>query len=82
MNVLHSTTLLSEMRTDGELARKWNSINWESVTESVNRLQTRIAKAVQKEKWNLVKHRFRTQTNAWSISDERFHYTKRVQAVP
>lgn len=55
MNVLFSTTPQSEKHTDRELARKWNSIYWKKVTESVNRLQTRIAKAVLEKKWNLVK---------------------------
>ena len=55
MNVQHSITPQSEKRTDRDLARKWNSIDWKSVEEFVNRLQTRIAKAVQKEQWNLVK---------------------------
>ncbi len=70
MNVLHSTTPLSEKRTDRELSRKWNSINWKSVKESVNRLQTRIAKALLEEKWNLVKDfsicsHIRTTLNYW-----------------
>lgn len=55
MNVLHSKTPLCEKRTDKTLARKWDSINWKEVKEAVNRLQTRIAKAVQEGKWNLVK---------------------------
>lgn len=55
MDVLHSKTPLCEKRTDRTLAREWNSINWKEANESVNRLQTRIAKAVQEGKWNLVK---------------------------
>ena len=55
MNVLHSNTLLCEKRTNRDLARKWNLINWRKVKESVNRLQTRIAKAVLEGRWNLVK---------------------------
>jgi RNA-directed DNA polymerase len=55
MNVQHSITPQSEKRTDRDLTRKWTSIDWKSVEEFVNRLQTRIAKAVQEEKWNLVK---------------------------
>jgi RNA-directed DNA polymerase len=55
MNVLHSKTPQSEKHTDRTLASKWNSIDWKDVKESVNRLQTRIAKAVQEEQWNLVK---------------------------
>ncbi len=55
MNVLISTTPSCEKHTDRALARKWNSVNWKVVKESVNRLQARIAKAVQEGKWNLVK---------------------------
>lgn len=55
MKVLHSKTPLCEKRTDRTLARKWNCINWKEVKVAVNRLQTRIAKAVQEGKWNLVK---------------------------
>ena len=46
MNVLHSITLQDEKRTDKELATQWNSIHWKVVKDTVNRLQTRIAKAV------------------------------------
>lgn len=55
MNVLHSKTPLCEKHTDRTLTSRWNSINWKEVKETVNRLQTRIAKAVKEEKWNLVK---------------------------
>ena len=55
MNVLISTTPSCEKHTGRALARKWNSVNWKVVKESVNRLQARIAKAVQEGKWNLVK---------------------------
>ena len=55
MKVLHSKTPFCEKRTDRTLARKWNSINWKEVKEAVNRLQTRIEKAVQDGKCNLVK---------------------------
>ncbi|MFA7304831.1 MAG: reverse transcriptase N-terminal domain-containing protein, partial [Methanoregula sp.] len=33
-------------RTDKDLALQWNSIHWKVVKDTVNRLQTRIAKAV------------------------------------
>ena len=46
MNVLHSTTSQDEKRTDKDLALQWNSIHWKDVRVHVNRLQTRIAKAV------------------------------------
>ncbi len=55
MNVLHSITLQDEKRTDKELATQWNSIHWNVVKDTVNRLQTRIAKAVMEENWHLVK---------------------------
>ena len=46
MNVLHSTTLQDEKRTDKDLATQWNSTHWKDVMANVNRMQTRIAKAV------------------------------------
>jgi RNA-directed DNA polymerase len=55
MNVLHSKTPLCEKHTNRKLASEWDTIDWKGVRESVNRLQTRIAKAVQEQKWNLVK---------------------------
>ena len=55
VNVHHSTTLLSEKCTDRALAHQWNSIDWNATRATVNRLQTRIAKAVIEGKWNLVK---------------------------
>ncbi len=55
MKVCHSTTPQGEKYTDRELARQWNSIDWDSVSSDVNRLQTRIAKATQEGKWNLAK---------------------------
>jgi len=53
MNVLHSTTSDDEKRTDRDLAIQWNSIHWNDVKAHVNRLQTRLAKAVVERKWNL-----------------------------
>jgi RNA-directed DNA polymerase len=55
MNVLHSTTFHDEKHTDKDLATQWNSIHWKDVRTHVNRLQTRIAKAVKERKWHLVK---------------------------
>ncbi|MDN7025649.1 group II intron reverse transcriptase/maturase [Methanoculleus sp. FWC-SCC1] len=55
MKVCHSTTPNGEKHTDKELARQWNAIDWDNVSSAVNRLQTRIAKATQEGKWNLVK---------------------------
>lgn len=55
MNVRHSTTQLNEKRADISLNRQWESIDWKTVRETVNRLQTRIAKAVIEGNYNLVK---------------------------
>ncbi len=55
MNVCYSTTPNGEKHTDKELARQWSTINWDNVSSDVNRLQTRIAKATQAGKGNLVK---------------------------
>ncbi|NLI08226.1 MAG: group II intron reverse transcriptase/maturase [Thermotogaceae bacterium] len=55
MNVRHSTTPIGEKRTDRDLTRQWESIDWKKVRFYVNRLQTRIAKATREGKWNLVK---------------------------
>jgi RNA-directed DNA polymerase len=38
-----------------QLKNQWEDIDWDKVEKHVNRLQTRIAKAVIKGKWNLVK---------------------------
>lgn len=55
MNVQHSKTPTCEKCTDKALAQKWNSIDWITIRATVNRLQTRIAKATIEENWNLVK---------------------------
>lgn len=55
MNVLHSTTPKSERRTDLNLTQQWNSIDWNIVRATVNRLQTRIAKAIFEGKYGLAK---------------------------
>lgn len=44
-----------EKLSDKKSANPWNDINWEEAEEYVNRLQLRIVKAVQKNKWNLIK---------------------------
>lgn len=38
-----------------KLAAQWKSIDWKTAEAEVNRLQARIAKAAQEEKWNTVK---------------------------
>ncbi len=55
MKVQHSTTPQSEKCTDRALTHQWNSIDWKETRATVNRLQTRIAKATIEERWNLVK---------------------------
>ena len=37
------------------LSQQWRSIDWKKAELEVNRLQARIAKAVQEKKWNTVK---------------------------
>ena len=55
MNVSNSTTPTGERLTDTRRQIHWKDINWKTVNDSVNRLQIRITKAVNKEKWQLVK---------------------------
>jgi len=55
VNVSNSTTPKSERLADMRLKTQWNDIDWEKVITSVNRLQTRITKAVKEGKWQLVK---------------------------
>lgn len=42
-------------RASTDLETRWNSINWTVVERKVNRLQSRIAKAVTESRFNLVK---------------------------
>ena len=55
VHVSNSTTPNSERLTDMRLKIQWNDIDWEKVIKYVNRLQTRITKAVIEGKWQLVK---------------------------
>lgn len=58
MNGNYSTTggNASERLSDSrQLAFQWKSINWKKAEIEVNRLQARIVKAVQQNKWNDVK---------------------------
>jgi len=55
MNSHISKTPLSERCDDTLNYTQWNQINWKSVYRTVNRLQTRIAKAAEIGNWNLVK---------------------------
>ncbi len=55
MNANNSITpSKSERLADNQLKPQWIDIDWGMVKEHVNRLQTRIAKAVKQGKWNLV----------------------------
>jgi RNA-directed DNA polymerase len=53
--VRNSTTPKSERLIDTRPKIQWNDIDWKKVIKSVNRLQTRITKAVLEGKWHLVK---------------------------
>ena len=55
VNVSNSTTPKSERLTDMKPKIQWNKIDWKKVTQNVNRLQSRITKAVLEGKWQLVK---------------------------
>src|SRR5665647_996835 len=56
LNVSHSTISYQDKKlADTLLCQKWKTINWHQVEKSVNKLQTRITKAVVQNKWNLVK---------------------------
>ena len=44
---------------------KWNEINWKQAELYVNRLQVRIVKAVQDNKWRLVKRLQKLVTNSF-----------------
>ncbi len=55
MNVRDSITSKDEKLTNKQLKNQWNNIDWKTAEKFVNRLQSRIAKAVIKCKWSLVK---------------------------
>jgi RNA-directed DNA polymerase len=56
LNVSISTISHKDKRlTYSQLYQNWKTINWHQVEKSVNKLQTRITKAVLQNKWNLVK---------------------------
>lgn len=57
MNVNYSTTRdkTLERLTNKQLTNKWNTIDWKNVEKEVNKLQVRIAKAMQNKKYNDVK---------------------------
>jgi len=53
--VSNSTTPKSERLTDVRPKPQWKNIDWKKVIKNINRLQTRITKAVLERKWHLVK---------------------------
>ena len=56
MNGNNSTTVKTERLPDTkQLEKQWKNIDWIKAEREVNRLQIRIAKAVQEKKWNTVK---------------------------
>ena len=57
MNVNYSTTRgkTLERLTNEQLTDQWNTIDWKNVEKEVNKLQVRIAKAMQNKKYNDVK---------------------------
>lgn len=55
MNVRRSTTPIGEDLTNKDLDSQWNTIPLEIAQEHVNRLQTRIAKAVKEGKYRLAR---------------------------
>lgn len=61
MNDKYSMTCKNEKLSDIQ----WKDINWKKVEEYVKRLQIRIVKAVEKNKWNLVKRLQYLLTNSF-----------------
>jgi len=56
VNVCSSITpTKGERLTDTQPKFRWTNINWKKVEKHVNRLQTRITKAVKQGKWHLIK---------------------------
>jgi RNA-directed DNA polymerase len=54
-----------ERLTDKRPKLQWTDVDWKMVEEHVNRLQTRIAKAVKQGQWNLVKRLRYLLTNSY-----------------
>jgi RNA-directed DNA polymerase len=56
VNVSNSNTpSKGERLTDKQPKPQWTNIDWDEVEKHVNRLQTRITKAVKQRKWHLCK---------------------------
>ncbi|HJH31581.1 MAG TPA: hypothetical protein C5S50_05265 [Methanosarcinaceae archaeon] len=65
---MNISTVLQLTKKNNSITRRqiqWKDINWKIVTDSVNRLQVRITKAVNKEKWQLVKRLQYMLTNSF-----------------
>jgi len=65
MNVSNSITPQGERLTDIRHNFQWKDINWDTVIKGVNKLQTRITKAVNQGKWHLVKRLQYLLTNSF-----------------
>ncbi len=61
----YSTTPSGERLADADIPIQWGYINWKTVDRGVNKLQTRIAKAVRLGKWHLVKRLQYLLTNSF-----------------
>ena len=64
MNAGYSTTPSGERLADNSIP-KWEKIDWKTVENNVNKLQTRIVKAVRQKKWHLVKRLQYLLTNSF-----------------
>jgi len=65
MKARYSTTPSGERLADADIPIQWVHINWKTVGRGVNKLQTRIAKAVRLKKWHLVKRLQYLLTNSF-----------------
>ena len=65
VNVSNSTTPKSERLADMRPKIQWNDIDWKKVIQNINRLQTRITKAVLEGKWQSVKRLQYLLTNSF-----------------
>jgi len=65
MNAGYSTAPSGERLADKSIPIKWEQIDWKTVEKNVNKLQTRIVKAVRQKKWHLVKRLQYLLTNSF-----------------
>ena len=67
LNVSRSTISSQDKKlTDAQLSQIWKNFNWHQIEKGVNKLQTRITKAVLQNKWNLVKRLQYLMTHSYS----------------